>query len=88
MPDPADWQPTPEQIAADQRRDVAEAVTELGSSATVLAVSERTFLHPWVVVRRLKELGLSVPGMDWKPVKKDRTERQEASSIQSPTHGA
>lgn len=82
MPDPADWQPTPEQIAADQRRDVAEAVTELGSSATVLAVSERTFLHPWVVVRRLKELGLTtVPGMDWQPVKVPRSEKQKANNM-------
>lgn len=81
MPDPADWQPTPEQIAADQRRDVADAVTELGRAASVLAVAESIRLHPWVVVRRLAELGLSVPGMDWQPVKVPRSEKQKANNM-------
>lgn len=81
MPDcPADWQPTPEQIAADQRRDVAQAVEDLGVTASVLAVSERTGLHPFVVVRRVRELGLGdvVAGMDWKPPVKEKSEKQKA----------
>lgn len=81
VPDPADWQPTPEQVAADQRRDVAEAVKELGKTASVLAVAEAIRLHPSIVVRRLTEMGLSVPGMDWKPVKVPRSERQKANNM-------
>ena len=84
MPDPADWQATPEQIAADQRRDVTAAVTEMGAGASVLAVSEAVYLHPWVVVRRLNELGLTIPGMDWRPVKKERTASQKAASSFKP----
>lgn len=81
MPDcPADWQPTPEQIAADQRRDIAQAVNDLGTAATVLTVSDATGLHPFVVVRRLKELGAAVAGMDWRPMKKERTAGQQAET--------
>lgn len=68
------------EIAAAQRRDVAAAAEDLGKRATVLAVSERTDLHPWVVVRRLRELGLDVPGMDWKPVRKERSDSQRAET--------
>jgi len=60
---------------------VSDAVRELGAVATVLAVSEAVHLHPSIVVRRLKELGLSVPGMDWQPVKVPRSERQKANNV-------
>jgi hypothetical protein len=53
----ADYRATPEQIAADQRRDVAAAVRELGDGADVGAVSERVGLAADVVRRRLTELG-------------------------------
>jgi hypothetical protein len=79
VPDcPADWQATPEQVAADQRADVARAVRELGAAATVLRVSERTGLHPFGVVRRLGELGLSVPGTDWRPQVREKSAAQKA----------
>ena len=68
-----------------QRRDVAAAVEDLGGAATVLAVSERTGLHPFVVVRRLRELEAArvvvagrVPGMDWRPAVKEKSEKQKA----------
>lgn len=85
MPDcPADWQPTPDAVAEVQRDDVARAVAELGAGATVLLVSERTGLHPFVVVRRVRELGSGVAekvaGMDWRPVKVERTADQRAAS--------
>ena len=59
---------------------MATAVRDLGETAEVLAVSERAGLHPSIVVRRLKELGLSVPGMDWRPVKAERSQRQKAEA--------
>jgi len=80
----ADWQATPEAIAEVQRADVAQAVAELGAGASVLLVSERTGLHPFVVVRRVRELGGAVAGrvagMDWRPVKVERTAGQRAAS--------
>ena len=36
-------------------------------------------LHPAVVVRRLTELGLTIPGMDWTP-RKEKSERQKAEA--------
>lgn len=59
---------------------MAAAVADLGRAASVLAVSGAVYLHPWVVIRRLKELGLSIAGMDWQPVKKQLTEKQRAAN--------
>lgn len=77
---PGDYQATAAQVAADQRRDVAEAVRELGRSATVERVSDTAYLHPAVVVRRLAELGLTIPGMGWRPERKARSESQKAET--------
>lgn len=56
VPDPPDYDPTPERVAEDQRRAVREAKRALGRGATPEAISDRVCLAVSVVVRRLAEL--------------------------------
>jgi hypothetical protein len=56
VPDPADYWPTPERVAADQRAVVADAVRAMGRGGTPERIGDRVHLAADVVRRRLAEL--------------------------------